>query len=61
MLEQRGVREITAHIRADHSASARVATKLGLSPTDEAEDGEVVWRRLLLEGAGRIEGLEWSR
>ena len=45
LLEQRGVREITAHIRADHAASARVAANLGLSPTDEVEDGEVVWLR----------------
>jgi len=60
LLEQRCVREITSHIRADHAASARVATNLGLSPTDEVEEGELVWR-LLLDGAGRIEGLEWSR
>lgn len=40
----RGIREVTAHIRADHAASAAVATRLGLSPSDEIEDGEVVWR-----------------
>ena len=44
-LGQRGISHITAHIRADHAASARVAAKLGLSPTDEIEDGEVVWLR----------------
>lgn len=46
LLEQRGVQHLTAHIRSDHQASARVATNLDLSPTDEIEDGEVVWRRL---------------
>ena len=45
LLAQRGISHITAHIRADHRASAKVATALGLSPTDDIEDGEVVWRR----------------
>jgi len=60
VLAQRGIGHFTAHIRADHQASARVAANLGLSPTDKVEDGEVVWR-LLLDGTGRIEDLEWSR
>ena len=60
LLAQRGISHFTAHIRADHAASARVAANLGLSPTDEVADGEVVWR-LLLDGAGRVEGLERSR
>ena len=45
LLEQDGVREITAHVRADHSASARVAINLGLSPSDRVEGGEILWRR----------------
>jgi RimJ/RimL family protein N-acetyltransferase len=44
-LETSGVATITAHIEAGHEASARVATAAGLSPTDEVDDGEVVWRR----------------
>ena len=45
VLAQLGISHITAHIRADHQASVRVATNLGLSPTNETEDGEVVWLR----------------
>ena len=44
-LEQRAISHITAHIRADHVASAKVAASLGLSPTAELEDGELIWRR----------------
>ncbi len=43
-LRTSGVVTITAHIHADHVASAAVATRLGLAPTPEIEDGEVVWR-----------------
>ena len=35
---------VTAHIRPGHRASATVASRAGLSPTEEVEDGEVVWR-----------------
>jgi RimJ/RimL family protein N-acetyltransferase len=45
-LECAGVETITAHIRPDHAASARVAQGAGLEPTDRIEDGEVVWRRI---------------
>lgn len=38
-----GVRTLTAHIHPDHTASARVATRLGLHPTDTVEDGETLW------------------
>ena len=41
--EPRGVATITAHIHPDHAASAAVARRLGLEPTDRLEDGEVVW------------------
>ena len=44
-LESAGVRTITAHIHPRHAASARVAERAGLEPTDEIEGGEVVWRR----------------
>ena len=43
-LRLRGVEAITAHIHADHAASSAVASRLGLAPTEEIEDGEVVWR-----------------
>jgi RimJ/RimL family protein N-acetyltransferase len=48
-LEGRGVVTITAHIHPDHHASARVATRAGLGPTDEyrwhAGIRERPWRR----------------
>ncbi len=39
-----GVVIITACVHPDHLASARVAAKAGLSPTDRVIDGETVWR-----------------
>ncbi|HEX5827785.1 MAG TPA: GNAT family N-acetyltransferase [Candidatus Limnocylindrales bacterium] len=39
-----GVRVVTAHVRADHAASAAVAQRIGLLATDDVEDGEQVWR-----------------
>ena len=39
------VDDVTAHIHPDHVASARVAERAGLEPTDDVEDGERVWRR----------------
>jgi RimJ/RimL family protein N-acetyltransferase len=45
-LESDGVGTITAHVHPQHAASARVAERAGLEPTDEVEGGEVVWRRL---------------
>lgn len=44
-LEMDGVRSITAHVHPQHTASAKVAERAGLEPTDEVEGGEVVWRR----------------
>jgi RimJ/RimL family protein N-acetyltransferase len=38
-----GVTSIVAHVHRDHGASARVAERLGLHPTDVVEDGEVRW------------------
>lgn len=43
-LTAHGVDDITAHIRPDHHASAAVATKAGLQPTADDEEGETVWR-----------------
>jgi RimJ/RimL family protein N-acetyltransferase len=43
-LRTNGVDEVTAHIHPDHHASAMVASRAGLRPTDERADGEIVWR-----------------
>jgi RimJ/RimL family protein N-acetyltransferase len=45
-LSSAGVTTITAHIHHDNTASAGVATNAGLEPTDEIDDGEVVWRSI---------------
>ena len=45
-LEARGVRSIAAHIHPDHAASAAVAERAGLAPTDEVVEGERVWRTI---------------
>jgi len=44
-LEARGVTTITAHVHPKNQASAIVASRAGLSPTEEIDDGEQVWRR----------------
>ena len=41
----RGIESVVAHVHADHQASAAVASRAGLQPTDAVVDGEVVWRR----------------
>jgi RimJ/RimL family protein N-acetyltransferase len=43
-IRERGADEIGAHIHPDHEASATVATRAGLRPTDEEFEGERVWR-----------------
>lgn len=43
-LRGRGVDDVLAHIHPDHHASAGVAGRAGLRPTDERRDGETVWR-----------------
>jgi RimJ/RimL family protein N-acetyltransferase len=44
-LRDRGVAEIRANIHPEHAASARVAERIGLSPTGELDDeGEQIWR-----------------
>ncbi len=45
LLAAAGVRRLVAHVHPGHTASARVAERLGLSRTDEVEDGEVRWVR----------------
>lgn len=48
-----GVGTITAAIHPQHRASKRVAERAGLTPTDELDDGEVVWRRVSTRAANR--------
>ncbi len=43
-LREEGADEIVAHVRPDHRASAAVAARAGLEPTDDHMDGERVWR-----------------
>ena len=43
-LRQHGADNVVAHIHPDHEASAGVALRAGLRPTDEEADGERVWR-----------------
>jgi RimJ/RimL family protein N-acetyltransferase len=43
-LRQQGANNVVAHIHPDHHASAAVAMRAGLRPTDEEADGERVWR-----------------
>lgn len=53
-LEARGITTITAHVRPDHRASVIVASRAGLSPTEEIDGGEQVWRRSGLGGRGGL-------
>lgn len=39
-----GLGTIEAHVHPDHAASATVAARAGLSPTDDIVEGERVWR-----------------
>jgi RimJ/RimL family protein N-acetyltransferase len=43
-LRQHGADNVVAHIHPDHQASAAVAMRAGLRPTDEQAHGERVWR-----------------
>jgi RimJ/RimL family protein N-acetyltransferase len=43
-LREQGADNVVAHIHPDHQASAGVALRAGLRPTDEQADGERVWR-----------------
>ena len=39
-----GVDDVTAHIASCHRASETVARRIGLKPTGELHDGEIIWR-----------------
>jgi RimJ/RimL family protein N-acetyltransferase len=42
-LQRHGVERFVAHIHPGHAASAAVARRLGLQPTDVIVDGEIRW------------------
>lgn len=43
-LATEGIAHFSAHIHPEHAASAKVATAIGLRPTDDVDsDGEIVW------------------
>lgn len=42
-LRARGVKQIIAHIHPGHTASQRIAERLGMQPTDVVVDGETQW------------------
>ena len=44
-LGNQGVQQLVALIHPDHTASANVARRLGMTPTDVLVDGEVRWVR----------------
>lgn len=49
-----GVRHLVAHIHPDHAASAAVAQRLGLYPTDTAVDGEIRWEGPVSSSVGEF-------
>lgn len=46
-LAHQGIRCIVAHIHPDHSASQRIASRLGMGPATVVVDGEVRWEGLV--------------
>jgi len=49
-LALQGVQRLVAYIHPEHTASMAVARALGLEPTDDRVDGEVVWATLTGSG-----------
>jgi RimJ/RimL family protein N-acetyltransferase len=49
-LASAGVQRLVAYIHPEHTASMGVARALGLQPTDERVDREVVWERVTASG-----------
>lgn len=45
-LRRQPIDAVVAHIHPEHHASAGVAAAVGLTPTDEWQDGEVTWRAI---------------
>jgi RimJ/RimL family protein N-acetyltransferase len=55
-LEDRRVRTITAHVHPANGASAVVAMRAGLTPTDTYHRGERLWRRRAPRGPALLPG-----
>lgn len=55
-LDGRGVHTVVAHVHPDHVASAAVAERAGLRPTDRFDDGERLWMRAADAGDGAAGG-----
>jgi RimJ/RimL family protein N-acetyltransferase len=51
-LDERGMAVIEAHVHPDNEASAAVARRAGLLPTDRFDDGERLWQRTRPDGTG---------
>jgi RimJ/RimL family protein N-acetyltransferase len=49
-LASAGVQRLVAYIHPEHAASMAVAQALGLRPTDERVDTEIVWERITASG-----------
>jgi RimJ/RimL family protein N-acetyltransferase len=43
VLRAAGVATFVAHVHPDHAASAAIARRLGLRPTQARDDGEIRW------------------
>jgi RimJ/RimL family protein N-acetyltransferase len=52
LLDADGVAVIEAHVHPDHAASAAVARRAGLVPTERFDEGERLWRRARPSAAG---------
>ncbi|MFG2886874.1 GNAT family N-acetyltransferase [Streptomyces sp. NPDC048297] len=46
-LRTQAVHTVVAHVHPDHHASAAIATRAGLTPTDDERDGETRWQLTL--------------
>jgi len=55
-LNARGTDEVTADIHPSNHASATVARRLGMSPTDEVVDGEIRWTGITRPSTARLAG-----
>lgn len=49
---------LVAHVHPDNAASAKVAGRLGLTPTDRVVDGEIQWRRVIGRASSDLTGAD---
>ena len=55
-LTSMGVERLQAYVHPGHTASARVAQRLGLAPTSTLVDGEILWEAVTTSMTQRHEG-----